>query len=123
MKLKLLAATILCTGLTGQTFASDAIGPGDSESKWILGGSVFSLTNPYRGEDNIGGFSPTIEYNGKRFFLKNGSLNYSVFQTGDFSFGATADLVGSTPTIVTSTASSVLRNLAAISMRSPTETG
>ena len=90
MKLKLLSAIILSTGLMSQTFASDAVGPGDSDSKWILGGTLFSLNNPYEGENEIATFSPTIEYNGERFFMKNGSFNYSLFQKDEFSFGITA---------------------------------
>lgn len=67
--------------------ASDGVGPGDSDSKWILGTSVGALNNPYVGEDNDAWISPNFRYNGERVFIKEGSLNVHLTESGKFSAG------------------------------------
>lgn len=72
--------------------ASDAIGPGDSDSKWILGMAAGVYNNPYIGEGSEAFISPTINYNGERFFIKDGSLNLHIAKSNGFSGGLTATL-------------------------------
>ena len=75
--------------------ASDAIGPGDSDSKWVLGASVGAFNNPLVGEGDDVWISPTIRYNGKRVFVKDGSLNIHVTKRNGFSAGLKFALDGS----------------------------
>lgn len=75
------------SALSPQANASDAIGPGDSGSKWVLGASVGGFNNPYSGEDNEAWISPNIRYNGERFFIQNDSLNLHIAKISGFSAG------------------------------------
>ncbi|MFK7729993.1 MAG: MipA/OmpV family protein [Pseudomonadales bacterium] len=84
-----LALAAIAMGITNSALASDAIGPGDSDSKWILGASTVVVNNIYADEDGLGFLFPNLVYNGDRFFLKNGSLNLHAAQLNDFSFGLT----------------------------------
>jgi len=74
--------------------AGDAIGPGESDSRWIVGGSVLVQNNIYAGEDTLGYISPNIVYNGDRFFIKNGTMNLFIAQANGFSGGLTLGLDG-----------------------------
>lgn len=85
IKLSILAAA--ASALSFQAIASDAIGPGDSDSKWILGASLGVYNNPYSGEDNTAEIAPNIRYNGERFFIKGGTLNLHLAETHGFSGG------------------------------------
>lgn len=84
---KLVLAATLGTAMT--VSASDAIGPGDSETKWILGASTVVLNNIYADEDGLGFLFPNVVYNGDRVFFKDGTLNLHATELNDFSFGLT----------------------------------
>ena len=68
----------------------DAIGPGDSDNRWILGGNVVTYNNLYKGEGSDAVLYPAFEYNGDRFFVKNGSINFSIGQHEKMTYGLTA---------------------------------
>lgn len=87
-----LAILIGTTVLTKAPLASDAIGPGDSDSRWILGASAFALNNVYVGEDALLLAAPRLTYNGEHLFLKEGSLNLSFGEQGSFGGGLTLNL-------------------------------
>jgi len=78
----------------GLSQASDAIGPGDSDSRWIVGAGVSSFNNAYAGEGSESVIFPNIIYNGEHFFLKNGALNLALLQKGAFSGGLIAKVQG-----------------------------
>lgn len=82
------------SALSLQANASDATGPGDSESKWVLGASVGAFNNPFVGEDTEAWVSPNIRYNGERFFINDGSLNFHIAKTHGFSAGLKVALDG-----------------------------
>ena len=84
---QLLNLAITAIAFSGSAYASDAIDPGDNDSRWIVGASVVSLTNPYVGESNETYLVPSLIYNGERFFFKNGVAGLSVLQRGKFSGG------------------------------------
>ncbi len=84
IKLSMLGAI---SALSLQANASDAVGPGDSDSKWVLGASVDAFNNPYSGEGSEAWLSPNLRYNGERFFINNGSLNLHIAKSNDFSAG------------------------------------
>ncbi len=75
-----------------QAIASDAIGPGDSNSKWVTGLSLGTTNNPYIGESTERFVSPTIRYNGERFFVRDTSLNLFLTKSLGFSGGLTIAL-------------------------------
>ncbi|WP_028299332.1 MipA/OmpV family protein [Oceanospirillum beijerinckii] len=79
---------LLTALLSGTALANDAIGPGDSDSKWVLGGHVGVMSNPYAGENEDGFLMPNVEYRGERFFIKDGEMGYSLYQGEHFSAGA-----------------------------------
>ena len=89
------ALSVLGSFIAMNTAASDAVGPGDSDSKWVVGGAVGTSNNAYAGEDNEGILYPNIEYNGERFFVKDGSFNLAVGKNGEFSYGLTLAPSGS----------------------------
>lgn len=85
---KILAATITSLSFASLAApASDSFAPGDSDSKWVVGGGGVIATNIYAGEDNLGIIYPNIEYRGERLFFKDGQLGLSVLSIGDFSGG------------------------------------
>ncbi|MBL4581659.1 MAG: hypothetical protein JKY29_07555 [Gammaproteobacteria bacterium] len=51
--------------LSSASYASDAIGPGDSESTWVLGAITGSGNNIYAGEDRESFLLPRTSYNGE----------------------------------------------------------
>lgn len=87
---KMTAITIAAICATNTVLASDAIGPGDRDARWLVGGAVGSATNIYAGEGNSSTGFPNISFNGKRFFIKDGSVNYSIREWGALSAGLTA---------------------------------
>ena len=82
-----LGLTIAAISAAAASYASDAIGPGDSDSLWIVGGGAITFNNIYVGEGNETVLFPNIAYNGERFFVKDGTLNLSVMQLNEFSAG------------------------------------
>ncbi|MFK8022202.1 MAG: MipA/OmpV family protein [Pseudomonadales bacterium] len=88
-KLTLNLALAAALGMTTTAYASDAIGPGDSESKWILGASTVVFNNIYADEDSTGFLFPNLVYNGERVFFKDGALSLYIAEMNDFSFGLT----------------------------------
>lgn len=89
--LSILGAT---NALSLQANASDAIGPGDSDSKWILGVAAGAFNNPFIGEGDDNWLSPTIRYNGERVSVKEGSLNVHITKSNGFSAGLKFSLDG-----------------------------
>jgi len=83
------------SALSLQANASDAVGPGDSDSKWVVGAGVVGINNPYSGEGSEAGIIPTLNYNGDRFFIKDGSLNLHLAKSHNFSGGLKVTLDGS----------------------------
>jgi len=75
---------------SGTIYASDAVGPGDSDSKWILGGGLVNYNNIYKGEDSETKIYPNFAYQGDTFFFKNGTLNLSLLKRNKYTFGLTA---------------------------------
>ncbi|GHA03108.1 hypothetical protein GCM10008090_10080 [Arenicella chitinivorans] len=67
--------------------AGDAIGPGDSNSKWVVGATLGAFSNPYSGEDDDAWISPNLRYNGERIFYQDGSLNVHITRSNGFSAG------------------------------------
>lgn len=87
------ASLLVTTGiLTFQASANDAIGPGDSDSKWVVGANIGVINNPYVGGSAEEFVSPTIRYNGDRFFIKDESLNFHLAKSHGFSGGLTVAL-------------------------------
>lgn len=78
--------------LSLQANASDGIGPGDSDSKWVVGMAVAAFTNPYSDESTETFISPTIRYNGERFFINDDSIGLHLAKSHGFSVGLTAAL-------------------------------
>ncbi len=86
----------LASGLMAlNTVASDAVGPGESDSRWIVGGALTNYNNLYAGEDNDTSVFPVIRYNGERFFVKDGSLNLNVGTNEAWSYGLVLSPSGS----------------------------
>lgn len=90
-----IALAVASYAFVGSAFANDAVGPGDSDSRWVAGGSTSLSSNIYAGEKDENSLSPNIRYNGDRFFVKDGTLNVSIMTKDDFSFGLTAAPSGS----------------------------
>lgn len=86
---QLLALSCGILAISSSVHASDAIGPGDNDSIWILGAGIGSGSNIYAGEDSESFLTPRISYNGERFFVKNGAFSYSAFQRNNLSGGLT----------------------------------
>ena len=87
-----LAGTVMV--FVSTSHAIDAIGPGDSDSRWIIGASTFKFNNIYKGESNGVGVVPNLRFNGKYFFVNNGTLNLSFGKYTNFSGGLTARYSG-----------------------------
>ncbi len=85
--LQICATTFAACVVTGNAVASDAIGPGDREARWVVGGGAGVLTSVYRGENKTAAAIPNIRYNGSRFLIRNATLNVSLLQMGPFSGG------------------------------------
>ena len=67
---------------------SDAIRPGDSNSKWVLGLGAAVAENPYINEDSEEAFAfPIIEYRGEKFFVKDGEIGYNLVRKNGFGVG------------------------------------
>lgn len=89
LNLSMLAAA---SSIPLQANASDAVGPGDSNSKWAVGVHVGAINNPYIGEGGEGFIGPRIRYNGERFFINDDSLNFYLAKSHGFSGGLTLSL-------------------------------
>lgn len=66
---------------------SDAIGPGESDSKFVLGAVIGSFENPYADEGTKGYIVPTFEWRGERLFVDDGHLGLTLFRRHGFSGG------------------------------------
>ena len=66
---------------------SDAIGPGDSDSKWVLGAYAGNASEVYAGEGDTGFITPNIEYRGEYFFVSDGDIGFNLFRYNGFSTG------------------------------------
>lgn len=90
--IRLVGFSIASMVVVNTGYAKDAFAPGDSDSRWVVGGTALSINNIYAGEDNIGVIVPNFAYRGDNFFVKNGSLNLTLLEKGKLSFGATAGI-------------------------------
>ncbi len=72
----------------------DSVGPGDKDAKWVVGAAAYTSSNPYTGETEDSYFSPSIKYNGEKFFVNgaNASLGYSIAKWGNLSAGVIAGM-------------------------------
>ncbi len=95
ISMKQLGVCLAVSFLTATAFARDAIGPGEKDSRWVVGGAVTVSNNIYVGEKDISTITPKIQYNGERFFVKNGSFNLNIGRNGGFSYGLTVSPSGS----------------------------
>jgi len=78
-----------------EKFISDAVGPGDSDSKWVLGAYTGSITSPYEGEGVKGFLIPSIEYRGEYFFVSDGNVGFNLFRHQGLSTGVFLTVDGS----------------------------
>lgn len=83
-----LFSSLITVNAYSETLVSDAASPGDSDSKWVVGGYIGGMTNPYADEDSLGFLTPNIEYRGETFFIGDGELGVTLYRTHGFSFGA-----------------------------------
>jgi outer membrane protein len=92
--IKQLSISIGAMCLANIGYASDAIGPGDNDSRWIAGGTASTTNNVYVGEGTEGYILPHVEFNGETIWVKNGTFNVSFGQWDSLSGGLTAKLDG-----------------------------
>lgn len=95
VSLRLLSLGITASFVAASAFASDAVGPGEKDSRWVVGVAAETANNIYAGESDMSSLSPDFRYNGERFFVKNGSFNFNVSEYGQFSYGLTVSPSGS----------------------------
>jgi outer membrane protein len=86
------AMLFLSSHVTADTPISDAYSPGESDSLWIVGGTILSWDNPYinDGDDDNeydGTFSPRVEYRGERFFVDTDGLGLTLYRLDGLSLG------------------------------------
>ncbi|OPX55582.1 Outer membrane scaffolding protein for murein synthesis, MipA/OmpV family [Oceanospirillum multiglobuliferum] len=84
------SASLLLTGLISFNAIasdSDSFAPGDSGSKWVVGGYVGSFNNPLIGEGREGYAGLNIEYRGEKLFVKDNELGYNLYRNAEFSVG------------------------------------
>lgn len=79
-----------CVLFASISSANDAVGPGDSDSKWVLGLGAGAATNIYVGENDNGFAFPNFRYNGDRLFFADGNLGLNLFTSNEFSGGIIA---------------------------------
>lgn len=83
----------ICTCVVGimpiitHAHTSDAVGPGDSNSKWVVGVNAGRMSNPFSDEKNLGFVVPNVEYRGEKLFLKEGALGYNLYRQEQLSAG------------------------------------
>ena len=90
----LLAVTLL-SGLTATNvlaqdkLISDAVKPGDTDSKWLAGVTLGGVENPFVGEEDkgIGYANINLEYRGEKLFLGQDGLGYNLMRNRGFSTG------------------------------------
>ncbi|MFK7734224.1 MAG: MipA/OmpV family protein [Pseudomonadales bacterium] len=87
--IQLCATICIALAIVKGAHASDAVGPGDRDTLWLVGGGAGVYTNVYKGENQSGSLIPNLRYNGKLFFIKNATLNLSLVTAGAFSGGLT----------------------------------
>ncbi len=92
MHVQLISMIVVGLSVTGVALSRDAIGPGDKDSRWIVGGGAFTATNIYAGEDSESEFLPRVVFNGERLFVKDGLINYSINEWDQVSAGVTVSL-------------------------------
>ena len=93
--LKALIAAAVLTGLSStgvyaqDKLVSDALMPGDSDSKWLAGLTLGGLENPLAGEqgEGVGFANINLEYRGEKLFLAKDGLGYNLLRTGNISAG------------------------------------
>jgi outer membrane scaffolding protein for murein synthesis (MipA/OmpV family) len=88
---KSMTLTLCLIGTSITVFASDAVGPGESDSTWIVGTGAVRYNNIYAGENRESNGFINFTYNGDTFFVKDGTLNLHLYDFDKFSFGLTAN--------------------------------
>lgn len=92
VKARFLSAATIATiamGVSGVLQAKDAIDPGDSDSRWVVGLGSYAASSLYAGEESESDGNFRLEYRGNRFFAKNNSLNFRLKSFDNFSVGLT----------------------------------
>ena len=88
-----LSFCVLVSGLArAEAPVSDALSPGESSSRWVLGGTFLAGDNPYvndgdSDDKNFIGLTPRLEYRGERIFLDAEGLGLTLFRKANFSVG------------------------------------
>jgi|GEM_PF-859764 len=72
---------------TAQKNISDAIGPGDSDSTWVLGAYAGTVTAPYVDEESEDFIAPNIEYRGEYFFISKDGIGFNLLRYDNLSVG------------------------------------
>lgn len=91
--LKTLSAVTLISissvAMAMESRVSDAISPGDSNSKWMLGATIGGQQNHIVGEesDNQGFVNVNLEYRGEKFFVSQDEIGYTIYRNKGFSTG------------------------------------
>jgi len=88
---KSMALTLSLIGASTTILASDAVGPGESDSTWIIGTGAVSYNNIYAGENRESSGLLNFTYNGDTFFAKDGSLNLHLLKFEQYSLGLTVN--------------------------------
>ncbi|MFT4676851.1 MAG: hypothetical protein ACJAX5_001589 [Patiriisocius sp.] len=44
----------------------------------VVGATAYSIKSIYGGESDVTGIGPNLEFNGEKFSVKNGSLNFNI---------------------------------------------
>lgn len=83
----IISAFLLSHQVAAEERVSDAIGPGESDSRFVLGAVIGSLDNPYAREGTDGYIVPTFEWRGERLFFDDGQLGLTLFRRHGFSGG------------------------------------
>jgi len=86
----ILTAGLVSTGaLAKQKLVSDALMPGDSDSKWVAGLTVGGMENPLAGDDKdaIGLADINLEYRGETLFLAQDGIGVNLLRYKSTSTG------------------------------------
>ena len=85
----LITGLMSTSALAKQKLVSDALMPGDSDSKWVAGLTLGGLENPLAGEDSdaIGLADINLEYRGETFFLAQDGIGVNLLRYKNTSTG------------------------------------
>lgn len=92
LSISLLGTLVFSGSAFSEQPVSDAYAPGESHSKWIVGGALLAWDNPFinDGDDDdetVGTIDPRVEYRGERFFVDSDAIGITAFRMDGFSTG------------------------------------